>query len=114
METLGYNPEQEDTKPQLAHELLRLSEEQVADFETRLVKSNGTLRIFVHPFYWLARKDEASQKQIDNSTEVMGFLEKLLGKEKDATPPILLMEEEDLADETAAALQQYFATICGK
>jgi hypothetical protein len=107
METMSHNPEEENIKTQTALELFHLSEDQVADLRARLDQHNGALRIFVHPFYWLARKDEASQTQIDNSIETIGFLEKLLAKDKDSTPPILILEEDILAEEAGLALQSF-------
>lgn len=107
METIGkYNPELEQAPPKLSHDLIAMSDEEAKALTERIAHFDGTIRIFVHPFYYLARNG-ASKSQIGESKQTLAFLSNLLARSKEETPAILVMEEEVLADEASEALEGF-------
>ena len=115
------SPDEEIIKPSGMHDFLHLSEQEMSSLREHLANFDGTMRIFVHPSYWIYRKDLTGtdkQREVDRKEAytIMHFLAKVLGTDRDKCPPVLVMDEKvpgDDIDEQLKGLYEFIISRSG-
>lgn len=95
-----YQAENELRNGDLVKNFFYLSDKDVESIKDRTARSNGLIRIFIHPYFQLHRRGGISP---DN--KISRGLENLLAKSSSDAPPIVIFEEPFTLEKTLPRLQ---------
>ena len=106
------NPEEEPFSPEiprLTRNIWELAPEEAAELKARIHENQGLVRIFVHPFFELFRHPdsyESPRYHLENPRvrEIETVIQRILEKEPERPPPLLVLEEQVNMQQTSGFL----------
>ena len=90
------------------HELFGLNKNEIADLKEKIAKSEGTIRMFIHPSFGLMYKNSETDSGMSDedytnaANTVMAATMKVLSAKSEDSPPVIILEDDEIFQSCAA------------